>query len=146
MILSIEQDVNRFNQIVRGKVRQNLRKYISNSELIGRQGKNLVSIPIPTIELPRFQFGNPQNGVGQGDGEVGDPIGQAEPKDGSGKAGDQPGRHILEVEFTLDELAEMLGEELELPRIQPKGKANVEGGDPPLHRHPPGRARGAASF
>lgn len=127
MILAIEQDVNRYKKIVRGKVRQNLRKYISKSELIGRQGKNLVSIPIPMIELPRFQFGDPRNGVGQGNGEVGDPISQGDPQNGSGKAGDQPGRHILEVELTLEELAEMLGEELELPRIKPKGKANVEG-------------------
>jgi uncharacterized sporulation protein YeaH/YhbH (DUF444 family) len=126
MILSIEQDVNRYDQIVRGKVRQNLRKYITNNQLIGRQGKHMVSIPIPTIELPRFQFADPNGGVGQGEGEEGDPIGQGQPGSGKGKAGDKPGAHILEVEFTLEELAAMLGEELELPRIKPKGKANVE--------------------
>jgi hypothetical protein len=29
---------------------------------------------------------------------------------------------VLEVEVSLDEMAQILGEELELPRIKPKGK------------------------
>lgn len=126
MTLPIEQDTSRYRQIVRGKVKQNLRKYISNGELIGRRGKDLVSIPLPQIELPHFRFGKPQDGVGQGEGEVGDSLGQPQPGDGSGGAGDQPGQHLVEVEFTLDELAAMLGDELALPRIQPKGKHNVK--------------------
>ncbi|HEX6383048.1 MAG TPA: DUF444 family protein [Anaerolineae bacterium] len=124
----IDQDSKRFRQIVRGQVRRNLRKYISNGELIGRKGKDLVSIPVPQIQLPHFRFGDKQmGGVGQGDGEVGTPLGPGD-EAGAGQAGDQPGYHILEVEMTLEELAEILGEELELPRIEPKGKRNVEGG------------------
>ena len=124
----IDQDSNRFRQIVRGQVRRNLRKYISNGELIGRRGKDLVSIPVPQIQLPHFRFGDKQmGGVGQGDGKVGTPLGPGD-EAGAGQAGDQPGYHILEVELTLEELAEILGEELELPRIEPKGKRNVEGG------------------
>ena len=42
-----------------------------------------------------------------------------------GPAGDAPGHHLLEVELTLDELAAILGEGLALPRIQPKGRANI---------------------
>ncbi len=129
MFLNIEQDSNRYKQIVRGKVRENLRKYITNHQLIGHKGKDLVSIPIPEIELPRFRFGDNGGGVGQGEGEVGDSIGQGQPRPGSGdgRGGDQPGRHLLEVEISMEELAQMLGEELELPRIEPKGKHNVEG-------------------
>jgi sporulation protein YhbH len=127
MTLPVEQDTRRFKQIVRGKVRQNLRQYISNGELIGRKGRDLVSIPIPEIQLPYFRFGGKGKGVSQGDGEVGTPIGQDGDGSGEAKAGDQPGAHILEVELTLDELAQLLGEELELPRIQPKSKNNVEG-------------------
>src|SRR5439155_2524080 len=48
------------------------------------------------------------------------PQGEGEPK-----AGDQPGGHILEVELTMEELAAILGEELALPRIEPRGKKNV---------------------
>ncbi len=128
MTLPIEQDARRFKRIVRGQIKRNLRKYMSNREMIGRRGKDLVSIPVPQIDLPHFRFGNPRGGVGQGEGEVGQPIGQGEQQgDGNGQAGDQPGAHILEVEMTLQELADILGEELELPRIEPKGKNNVEG-------------------
>lgn len=126
MSLPIEQDASRFRQIVRGKIKQNLRKHITNGELIGRQGKDLVSIPVPEIELPHFRFGNPREGVGQGDGNPGDSLGSAQPGEGDSGAGDQPGAHILEVELTIAELAELLGEELELPRIQPKGKHTIE--------------------
>jgi uncharacterized protein len=124
MTLPIEQDVSRFRQIVRGHIRANLRQYISKGELIGRQGKDMVSIPLPQIELPTFRFGEPRGGVGQGEGEPGQPIHPTQPGDTG--AGDQPGDHLLEAEVTLAELAELLGEALELPRIQPKGSRNLE--------------------
>jgi uncharacterized sporulation protein YeaH/YhbH (DUF444 family) len=126
MLLSIEQDTSRFRQIVRGQVRQNLRKYMSNGELIGRQGRELISIPIPEIELPRFRFGGRGGGVGQGPGDVGSSIGPGQPAQGGDQPGNRPGDHILEVELTLEELVELMGEELNLPRIQPKNRHRVE--------------------
>jgi sporulation protein YhbH len=124
----IEQDTSRFRQIVRGQVRENLRKHMSSGELIGRQGRDLVSIPIPQIQLPQFRFGRRQaGGVGQGDGELGTPIGFDPDQPGEGdEAGFLPGEHIMEVEVTLEELARILGDELELPNIEPKGKENIE--------------------
>src|SRR5207244_5202441 len=83
------------------------------------------SIPLPSIETPQFRFGRKgSGGVGSGDGDVGTPLGPP-PGDDTGKAGDQPGGHILEVELSMEELAEILGEELELPRIEPRGKKNI---------------------
>ena len=120
----IDQDNARFRHIVRGKIRQNLRKYVSRGDMITRKGKDRVSIPIPQIELPRFTFGSNQGqGVGQGEGEPGDEVGSG---DGQGEAGEQPGEHALEVDITLDELAEILGEELELPKIEPRGEKEFE--------------------
>src|SRR5262249_31771137 len=118
---------SRFRHIVRGRIRQNLRKYISQGELIGRKGKDLVSIPIPHIEIPRFRFGDKQTGgAGQGDGEPGDPMGGEEQEgDGGKQAGQGAGEHVLEVDVTLDELADILGEELELPDIENKGKSKL---------------------
>jgi uncharacterized sporulation protein YeaH/YhbH (DUF444 family) len=116
MVLNIEQDHQRFREIVRGKIKQDLKKYISNGELFGKKGKDFVSIPVPQIELPSFRFGTRGGGVGQGDeGDV----------DGDGKAGNAPGAHIVEVDLSMDELAQLLGEELALPRIQPKGTDRV---------------------
>ena len=107
MLLKIEQNHGRFRQIVRGKIKKELRRYISRGELIGKQGDKLISIPVPSIDLPNFRFGDNQGGVGQGEGEAGTPLdGQGE---GAGRAGDAPGQHLLEVEVTLEELAQMLG-------------------------------------
>jgi len=122
----IEQDLQRFRKIVRGKIKSNLSKYISRGEMIGKKGNDLVSIPMPAINLPQFRFGQKgSGGVGVGDGDPGQPLTQPQDGDGKGQAGDQPGGHILEVEMTMEELAAILGEELALPRIEPKGKKNV---------------------
>jgi uncharacterized protein len=128
MPLNIDHDHRRFRQIVRGKIRENLRKYITHGEMIGRKGHDLVSIPLPQLDVPHFRYGkNGSGGTGQGEGEVGQPIagGGGKKGDGKGEAGSDPGAHILEVEVTLEELAAILGDELELPRIEPKGKANI---------------------
>jgi len=130
MYMQIDRDQRRFKQIVHGKVREHLRKYITHGEMIGRKGRDLVSIPVPQLDVPRFRFGdNGAGGVGQGDGEQGQPIGKGgkQPGQGEGEAGSDPGgEHYLEVEMTLEELADILGDELELPRVEPKGDANIQ--------------------
>jgi uncharacterized sporulation protein YeaH/YhbH (DUF444 family) len=117
----IKRDHSRFRDIVRGKIRENLKKFISHGELITRKGNDRVAIPVPQIDLPRFTFGGQnQQGVGQGEGEPGDPVnGQQQP--GQGEAGEGEGQHELEVDVELEELARMLAEELKLPNILPKG-------------------------
>ncbi len=128
MTRAIERDLNRFRKIVKGKVRDNLRKYVTHGEMLGRKGREIVSIPVPSIEIPHFRHGQKgSGGVGQGEGEDGQPVGKGQQEgDGQGQAGNEPGRHVREVELTLDELAEMLGDELELPNIEPKGKEAVK--------------------
>ncbi|HEV3143081.1 MAG TPA: DUF444 family protein [Gemmataceae bacterium] len=122
----IDRDYHRFRKIVRGKVKSDLSKYISRGEMIGKKGRDYVSIPLPQIQIPQFRYGDKNSGgVGQGEGDVGQPL-TAPQGDGEQKAGDQPGGHILEVELTLEEMAEILGEELALPRIQPRGKKNIK--------------------
>lgn len=126
----IKQDHSRFRDIVRGKVRDNLKQYISNGELMGKQGGKAVKIPLPQIDLPRFRFSsNEQGGVGQGQGQPGDSLGsnQGQPGEepGQGEAGQNDGEKALEVEVSIDELAEILGEALALPKIEPKGGATV---------------------
>ena len=121
--MKMESDLNRFRKIVRGRIKKELRKYIASGDLIGRQGKKSITIPVPRIDLPRFTFGSSkQSGVGQGDGQVGDEYSKEQGQEGEGQAGDQEGQHTLEVDVTLEDLAGMLGEELELPHIENKGK------------------------
>src|SRR5204863_2573701 len=93
--------------------------------MIGKKGNDLVSIPLPQIDIPQFRFGTKgSGGVGQGEGDVGTPLSPPKGSD-KGGAGDQPGGHILEVELSMEEMAQILGEELALPRIEPRGKKNI---------------------
>ena len=123
MALNIETDLERFRQIVKGRVRKDLKRYMASGEIIGKQGDKLVSIPLPEVNIPRLRYGkNQTGGVGQGDGSPGDRVdGQA----GDGQAGDTPGEHVVEADISLEELAEILGEELHLPRIEPRGRKHI---------------------
>lgn len=122
----IEKDLGRFKRIVRGKIKKNLKKYISRGGMVGKKGKDYISIPITGIDTPRFKFGKEdQKGIGQGSGKVGDPIDGFDPDGEPAKAGNKPGEHLREVELTLNEFAAILGEELALPDIITKGKGNV---------------------
>ena len=86
MVLNIEQDHLRFREIVRGRIKQDLKKYISNSEMIGKKGKDFVSIPIPQIELPTFRFGERQEGI-MAKGNNAQKKETKKPKKGTVKAG-----------------------------------------------------------
>ncbi|MBU0717314.1 MAG: DUF444 family protein, partial [Planctomycetes bacterium] len=123
MILQINNDHQRFRKIVKGKIREDLRKFLTRGELLGREGKKYISIPVRGIDIPHFRYGdNNDSGVGKGEGKPGDQVdGQGE----GGLGGEQEGQHILEVDVSLEELAEILGEELQLPRIKPKGKHRI---------------------
>jgi uncharacterized sporulation protein YeaH/YhbH (DUF444 family) len=123
--MKIDQDVGRFKNIVRNKVKHNLGKYVSSDQLIGQQGNKRVSIPIDSIDLPHFTHSH-GGGTGQGEGEDGDPIdGQGKPGQGKGKAGNDEGQHGYQAEFTADELAQLLSEELSLPNVDEKGKGKI---------------------
>lgn len=112
---------------------------MSQDEVIAQKGKDTIKIPLPRIDNPHFETQSSNgDGVGQGDGEPGDSVGRGNPKngkpggqngDGKGEgAGEGAGNHIFE-EVTLDELADMLGEELKLPRIEPKGNKSLPAED-----------------
>jgi uncharacterized sporulation protein YeaH/YhbH (DUF444 family) len=123
----IDQDHGRFRNIVKGTVQKDLSKYISGDRFITRKGDKKFSISIPYIDIPTFRYGKKQTGgVGAGDVEEGDILGR-EPGEGEEGAGSSGGDWIEEelVDVDLEELAEILGETLELPNIEPKGIRNV---------------------
>ena len=123
--MPIKEDQNRFRDIVKGKVKEDFKKYVSQGEMIGKRENDFVKIPLPQIDIPNFRYGpKQQGGVGQGEGQPGEDVG--EPGENSqGQAGNSAGEHLVEVDLSIDELAEILGEKLELPRIQPKGHKNI---------------------
>lgn len=125
--MSIKEDQNRFKSIIKGKVREDFKKYVTNGELIGKREDEFVKIPLPRIDIPTFRFGskNDEKGVGQGDGDSDQSAQGGQPGPGKGQAGEGEGNHLLEVEVSLDELADILGEKLALPRIEPKGASQM---------------------
>lgn len=95
--------------------------------MLGVKGREYISIPVPEIRLPHFEFGkNDEQGVGAGDGQEGDGVGKPQDGSGEGQAGNSAGAHIREVDLTFEEMAEIMGEEMGLPRIEPKGEKNIE--------------------
>ncbi len=121
MVNKIEQDHTRFRQIVHGKIRKDLRRFLSRGDILGREGGRYVSIPVHDIDIPTFRYGDNSGGVGMGEGEEGQTAGGGN----QGQGGEQEGKHILEVDVSLDELADILGEELKLPRIKPRGEHRI---------------------
>ena len=112
----IDRDVDRFRQIIRGKIKENLKEYISQDgvNVFGKEGRHKITVPLPQIDLPRFVYSSKGGGVGQGNGDS-----------GGDEAGQDPADNPLEVNVSLEEMAELLAEVLELPRIEPKGKSEI---------------------
>jgi uncharacterized sporulation protein YeaH/YhbH (DUF444 family) len=112
-MFSIDHDREKFRKIVRSKIKEDLRKYMSQEgfEIYGKSGKHKIRVPIPRISIPKFTWGDKGGGVGQGN---------------EGGGGDGNEDNPLEVDVSLEEMANLLSEELELPRIEPKGKSQVE--------------------
>ena len=125
---NITGDSARFKRLVKGHVRkkENLQRYISRDELIGKQGNEKIRIPVPVINIPRFKYGIwDVGGVGQGEGEEGDLLFDSDT--GSEKEGSNgPDQEdLMNVDITVGELEELLLEELGLPYLEPKGDHTI---------------------
>ncbi len=128
------QDQQRHQEKVREVIKQNLPDLVTEENIIMSDGKQIIKVPLRNLEEYRFIHNYQKHKhVGQGDGssEVGDVLGQDSPKDNGkggkgGKAGDQPGYDYVEAEISIEELEDMLFEEMELPYIEEKDKADLE--------------------
>ena len=115
------QDSLRHDQRVKEAIRKNLRELIAEEAIITSDGQKRVRIPLRYLEQYRFKYGQPQEGVGQGQGKPGDLLGRqggdgTDP--GDGMPGDQPGELTYEVEVPLDELTRMMLEDLAIPWLE----------------------------
>ena len=92
----IESDHKDFRDVVSGRIRKSLKKYINTGKVFRRRSKNgKVTISIPRIDIPRIVFGDNGDGVGRGVGEEGDVVGKDPQKGKGNQAGDQEGEGIL---------------------------------------------------
>jgi uncharacterized sporulation protein YeaH/YhbH (DUF444 family) len=112
--------------IVRGKIREDLKRFMASDGFWANSGGGPVKIHLKGIEIPHIVYGNECEGVGQGEGEVGDVVGEdAPPGPGEGGGGDSLGEHHLEIEMDFDDIMELVAEDLDLPRMEPKGKKTI---------------------
>ncbi|RAU99561.1 sporulation protein YhbH [Paenibacillus sp. YN15] len=129
-----ERDQERHARKVKEAIRKNLKELVSEEAIITSQGERIVKVPIREMDEPRFRYdyGREQR-VGQGNGgtKAGDVIGRASPngqqpgQGQEGQPGEQPGVDYYEAEVTVDELAELIFEDLQLPRLQRKSEADM---------------------
>lgn len=118
----IQEDWQEFRDVVGGKIRDELKKYIKTGHIFRQRGKNgKVSIPIPRIDLPRFRYGKPEEGIGAGPGKNGDVVGKDGDGDGQGghTAGQDPGDAVI-VDVDLEDVLKFMKDELKLPNMKPK--------------------------
>jgi hypothetical protein len=126
--MGLKDDLERYREVGEAR-REDLSEFIKHGNLGGGD----IKIPIKIISLPEFQYNQwDQGGVGQGDGDVGDPVGPPQPQpasgdgdeDGDGEPGEEGGEHDY-YEMDPEEFAQELDEELGLD-LEPKGKAVAE--------------------
>ncbi|MDI3298494.1 MAG: DUF444 family protein [Bacillota bacterium] len=120
------RDARRHDQRVREAIRKNLRHLVTEEAIISSDGQRLVRVPIRYLERYRFRYGLPQShqGVGQGKGEPGERLGEREGGgEGAAQAGDAPGELTFETDLTVQELARLMLEDMDLPWLEPKGRA-----------------------
>ena len=61
----IEEDHSQFRDVVSGKIRNALKKFIKSGQIVRNRGKNgKISISIPKIDIPHIVYGNSKDGAG----------------------------------------------------------------------------------
>jgi hypothetical protein len=127
MLGRLEIDRQRFKEIIKGRIKRDLQKYLRpNSITLPTDEKDFITLSVPVIDLPDFRYGTDWGGVGQGPGQPGQDLGPVgtEPGEAGKEAGKEPGMDFIDLEITREELLEML--EAELPRVEPKGTRMID--------------------
>lgn len=118
----IGEDHKEFRDVVSGKIRKALKKFVKSGSIFRSRGKNgKISISIPKIDIPHIVYGENNSGVGRGDGNPGDVIGRDKKQPGGkgNQAGQEESEGIM-INLELEDVLKFLQDELELPDLQPK--------------------------
>ncbi len=122
-------DRSRHRHKIEKAIKESIRDVVAEESIIGQSGKKKIRIPVKGIKEHRFVYGANENnkkvGSAQGrDVKEGQRIGhRRRPRAGEGdegKPGDKPGEEQYEIEMSLEELAEYLFSDLELPELEKK--------------------------
>ena len=122
-------DRTRHKKKIDKAIKDSIRDVIAEESIIGQNGKKKIRIPVRGIKEYRFIYGNNDNNKSVGAGgdhnvKRGQKIGQKRAEkgkgQGAGKASDQKGDEYYDVEVSLEELAEYLFADLQLPDLEKK--------------------------
>jgi len=110
-------------------IKESIKDVIAEESIIGQNGKKKIRIPVKGIKEYRFVYGNNEKNKTVGSGgahkvkrgqKIGKKRGEKGQGQGAGKASDQKGNEYYDVEVSLEELAEYLFADLQLPDLEKK--------------------------
>ena len=124
-------DRRRHKQKIDRAIREGIHHIVAEESIIGSDGKQKFRIPVRGIKEHRFVYGDGGKQVGSAPGRdvkrgqklgTGDKAKQGRPN----KPGNESGEEYYDVEMSLDELAEYLFADLNLPDLEKKRLANTD--------------------
>jgi uncharacterized protein len=123
-------DRRRHKQKIEKAIKDGIHDIVAEESIIGQDGKKKIKIPVKGIKEYKFVYGSNNNGVGAGgshDIKRGQKIGNPDQKKaGKGsKPGDKSGEEYYDVEVTLEELANYLFADLNLPDLEKKAMQQI---------------------
>ena len=122
-------DRSRHRQKIEKAIKESIKDVVAEESIIGQNGNKKIRIPVKGIKEHRFLYGanKDNNQVGSASGKdikKGQRIGhrrrQKSEQSNGNKPGDKPGEEMYEIEMSLEELAEYLFNDLELPELEKK--------------------------
>lgn len=120
----IEEDHKDFRDVVSGRIRKALKKFIKSGQIFRNRGKKgKISISIPKIDIPHIVYGENDNGIGRGPGKPGDVVGKDPDK---GKGAGQESSEGITINLDLEEVLKFMQDELALPNLKPKTNETFE--------------------
>tara|TARA_R110000851_G_scaffold91748_6_gene200317 strand:+ start:6631 stop:7785 length:1155 start_codon:yes stop_codon:yes gene_type:complete len=123
-------DRRRHKQKIDRAIKDGIHDIVAEESIIGQDGKKKIRIPVKGIKEYKFVYGSNSGGVGAGgdlDVKKGQVIKKGKKKEqGQGnKPGNEPGTEYYDVEVTLEELADYLFADLELPELEKKALKQI---------------------
>ena len=125
-------DRARHRKKIEKAIKEGIHNIVAEESIIGESGKKKFKIPVRGIKEYRFVYGeNGNHSVGSGKGhdlQRGQVIGKKKKGKGKGqpeKAGNQKGEEFYEVELTLEQVADYLFKDLDLPNFERKKNSEV---------------------
>jgi hypothetical protein len=109
--LDEDRYIKKLHDVIRGK----LPGIIAHEDILTADPEDTISIKIPVLDEPYFKPIIPEEGgSGSGKGK------------GQGGQGGNGNGHYIELELSIDEIADLLFEYLKLPKLQPKNAGDIE--------------------